>query len=247
MPNLSQKLTFIVMAITIVLLFQSPVIAVDKGSDFDWKLYKEKEGVKGYERNVKGSVYLQTRAETKIDAPMEVILEVLLDIPAFPKWMYACMEAIPIENKDLLTRILYFRQNAPWPTKDRDAIIKSVTTIDYDNPGSVTVSESIVNYNYKDAPEDTIRMVKFEGAFELRMVDRNTTLVRYTAFSEPGGFAPSGIAAGVMRKVSFNTTLNLIKMSKEKYYIEKAQTGEAKKEIEKALAAGKINFPGKLE
>lgn len=242
MHNSTHKTPLIFMAVILAILFQSPFMGIGNAAESEWKLYKEENGIKGYEHGVKDSDYLETRAETIIEAPMEVVLEVLMDIRSFPEWMHACVDAVPLEQKDILNRILYFRQDAPWPTKDRDAIIHSVTSMDYENPGSITKLESIDNYEYKESPENTTRMIKYKGEFDLRMLDRNRTRMTYTAFSEPGGFAPAGIAAGVIRKVSFNTTKNMIEMAKQKKYIEKAQTGVAKKDIEQAIKEGRIKF-----
>jgi hypothetical protein len=235
-------IAFTLLVVFALFTFHSPVMGGEKGDGTDWKFYKEEGGIKGYERHTTKSEYLETRADTVIEAPMEVLLTILMDIRSYPEWMHACADAIPLEQKDILHRVLYFAQDVPWPSKDRDAIIKADTFMDLANGASVTVLQSIDNYSYKDAPKGRDRMVEFSGEWDLRMLDRNRTQVIYTAYTHPGGFAPRGIVNGIIRKVSFNSTRGLIEKAKNKNYYELAQNSEAKKDIEKAIQEGRLKY-----
>ncbi|MBI5550279.1 MAG: hypothetical protein HY911_02140 [Desulfobacterales bacterium] len=220
-----------------------PVFAGDEDAE-GWKKREEQNGVVGYERKVEGSKYLQTKAETTIDAPMDVLLEVLMDIPSFPQWMHKCKESVPLEKKGDYYRVLYFLQGVPLGSPDRDAVIEAKTEVDFNNGSSVTTLESIDNHPYKPEKEDSNRqrMDKFSGKFELKMVDRNRTWVRYTAFTDPGGFAPAMVVKGVIRKVTFNTVQDWARMAKDPAYIKKAEGGIVKPEIEKAISEGSLKF-----
>lgn len=235
-------ISFIILVVFTFFVLHSPAIGGDKGAETDWKLYKEEDGIKGFEHSVTRSQYLETRAETVIDTPMEVILTILMDIRSYPEWMHACADAIPLEQKDILHRVLYFAQDVPWPSKDRDAIIKADTEMDLDNGASVTTLQSIDNYPFEGGDKGRDRMVEFSGKWDLRMLDRNRTLVIYTAYTHPGGFAPKGIVNGIIRKVSFNSTRGLIERAKDKRYFEQAQKSEAKKEIEKAIQEKRLKY-----
>lgn len=213
-------------------------MAAAVSADGEWKQWKEENGIIGYERPVPGSKYIETKAETEIDAPMEVLLEVLMDIPNFPKWMHDCKEAVLLEKENDFHRVLYFNQNVPViGQSDRWAVIDSKTTYDHADGSCTTILESIER-PYQREDGKGIRMNKFTGTYELKMLSRDKTWVRYTAFSDPGGFAPAFVAKSTIRKVTFNGVQNWAKMAKDPHYIQAAQTGVAKPIIDKAIADG---------
>ena len=218
----------------------------EKNADGQWQQYKNEDGIIGYERGVQRSKYVETRAETVIDAPIEVLLEVLKDIPAYPQWMYKCKEAIPLEQEGELKRVLYFAQGVPWGSPDRDAVIEAITARDWDKGANVTTLHSIDNHPYQhpktEHDRNRRRMIEFSGIWDLQMVDRNLTKVTYTAYTNPGGFSPKFIVDGVIRKVSFRSLKGLIPKAKEQKYIEAAEKSETKKEIDTAIEKGRLVF-----
>ncbi len=233
----------ITLAVLAIFCAALPVFAGEEDAE-GWKKREEQNGVVGYERKVEGSKYLQTKAETTIDAPMDVLLEVLMDIPSFPQWMHKCKESVPLEKKGDYYRVLYFLQGVPLGSPDRDAVITANTEVDFNAGTSVTTLESIDNHPYKpeNADSNRQRMDKFSGKFELKMVDRNHTWVRYTAFTDPGGFAPAMVVKGVIRKVTFNTVQDWARMAKDPVFLKKADEGIVKPQIETAIAEGHLKF-----
>jgi hypothetical protein len=221
----------------------SSAIAGEKTADGQWVQYKNKDGIIGYERQVQRSKYLETRAETIIDAPIEVLLEVLKDIPAYTQWMHKCKEAIPLKQEGELKRMLYFAQGVPLGSPDRDAVIKAVTVEDYDKATSVTTLQSIDHYAGQlpkmENGKKRQRMIEFSGKWELQMIDPGRTKVVYTAYTNPGGYAPKFIVNGVIRKVSFRSLKRMIPMAKKQKYIDAATNGHYKKNMEAAMKKGK--------
>ncbi len=243
----THKLCILFTVVVFVLTAGSPGLSSDAPGGNEWKMYKEEGGIKGYEREVKDSKFIETRADILIEAPLEVVLEVLMDVPAFPTWMYGCTQSTLLEKKDQLNRILYFVQDVPWPAKNQAAVIQAVTSLDVDNGGSITDLKSIAEYPYEEKDSGIARMIEFRGRFDLRMLDRNRTSVIYTAFSHPSGFAPKGIAKRIIRNVSFETIQKLTAKTKEKAYAERAEIGPAKKEIEKAIKEGRLKYTAALQ
>lgn len=218
----------------------------EKNADGQWQQYKNEDGIIGYERNVQRSKFLETRAESVIDAPIEVLLEVLKDIPSYPQWMHKCKEAIPLEQKGELKRVLYFVQGVPLGSPDRDAVIEATTVADWDKGTCITALHSIDNYPYQHPKTEhgtkRQRMIEFSGIWDLRMLDRNRTKVIYTAYTDPGGFAPRLVVNGVIRKVSFRSLKGMIPKAKEQKYIEAAKKSDIKKKIDDAIQNGSLVF-----
>jgi hypothetical protein len=233
--------------LSLTLLIISPAIAdIEQESKAQWTEYKNNDGIVGYEHTVQKSKYLESRAETIINAPIEVVLEVLKDIPSYPQWMYNCVEAIQLKQEGELKRVLYIAQDTPLGWPDRDAIIEALTIENLDNGAYIITLRSIDNYPFKHPQKETSekrqRMIEFRGLWTLQMIDRKQTKVSYSVYTNPGGFAPGFIVNSEIRKVSFMTLKGMITRAKEDKYIAAAAKGEIKKKIEAAINDGKLAF-----
>jgi uncharacterized membrane protein len=213
--------------------------ALDKNSETtkpQWEVYKNEDGVTGYEREVKDSKYIETRAETVINAPIENILEVIKDTPSYPSWMYKCKEAVELQNNNNNSRLLYIVQGSPLGSPDRDVVILANSIANWEM-GSYIISLNSKNHDvteYLDGETDQNRqrMTEFRGKWEFRMLDRNNTKVIYNVFTDPGGFAPGFMVNSMMRKVSFFSVKEMIPMAKDKQYADAAGQSQTKKLIE---------------
>jgi hypothetical protein len=222
----------------------------EKSAEGPWKQYKSEDGIIGHERTVQRSKYLETRAGTVINAPMEVLLEVLKDIPAYPQWMYKCKEAVPLKREGKAKRVLYFAQGVPLGSPDREAVIEAITVADYDKGACVTTLHSIdhpYQHPKKEHGHERMRMIEFSGIWDLQMIDRNRTKVIYTAYTNPGGFSPGFVTNRVIRKVSFRSLKGMITKAEEQKYVVAAQKSEAKKKIETAIQKGKLVFAASFQ
>jgi hypothetical protein len=188
-------------------------------ADGRWRQYKKEDGIIGYERNVEGSKYLETRAETVVDSPIEVLVGVLKDVPSYPLWMYRCIEATPLVQDGEWRRVLYFAQSVPFGSPDRDVVIEAITIAELDKGSYIAMLRSIDNHPYQASSgqnENTRqRMVELHGTWNLKTVDRNRTEVIYTIYTDPGGFAPGFLGNYVIRRVSFQSLKGLISLAKE--------------------------------
>jgi ribosome-associated toxin RatA of RatAB toxin-antitoxin module len=208
----------------IAMLVVVPAMADEKkNADVQWKQYKSKDGIVGYEREVEGSKYIETRAETVADVPIEVLLEVLVDIPSYSQWMHECKASVLLKQEGDLKRELYFAQGVPLGSPDRDAVISAQTRIDWDTTRVQTILENIAGHPYRHPVDKNARerqtMKKFKGVWDLKMLDRQRTKVMYTTYTDPGGFAPRFVVNKVIRKVSFRSVKGLISTAKNEKYL----------------------------
>jgi ribosome-associated toxin RatA of RatAB toxin-antitoxin module len=194
----------------------------EKKAEAQWEQYKSDDGIIGYKRQVEGSKYLETRAETVADFPIEVLLDVLVDIPSYPQWMHECKDSVLLKQEGELNRELYFAQGVPLGSPDRDAVIRAITTIDWDTTRVETVLENIPDHPYQHPVDENARerqtMKKFKGVWDLAKLDQNRTKVIYTTYTDPGGFAPKFVVNKVIRKVSFRSVKGLLAMAKHEKY-----------------------------
>jgi hypothetical protein len=89
----------------------------------EWKLMRNEDGIKAYARSIPGSKLLELKAITVIDAKMEVVGEVLRDVPSNPEWMANCSEARIVHLISRKEMIVHTTMDFPAPVSDRDLVV----------------------------------------------------------------------------------------------------------------------------
>lgn len=88
-----KKIISMFLIVSAVLLLPFSVLSSGNPNPNVWKLDKDKDGFKTYSRYKNGSFVKEFRSVLLINYPMEVLLEVIIDVPSYPKWMPDCLEA----------------------------------------------------------------------------------------------------------------------------------------------------------
>ncbi|HPA73593.1 MAG TPA: START domain-containing protein, partial [Spirochaetota bacterium] len=118
--SLTAAATVALASITIILA--GPLVAQE------WKLMRNENGIRAYARSIPGSKLLELKAITIIDAKMEVIGEVLRDVPSNPEWMADCSDARIVHLISPKEMIVHTTLDFPAPVSDRDLVVRSFTT-----------------------------------------------------------------------------------------------------------------------
>lgn len=88
-----------------------------------WELEKNKDGIKVYTRTVDGSDFKEYKASCKVEANYEEVLKVILRVTDYINWLPDCKESRILERKEK-EMVVYQLIDCPWPTLDRDAVVK---------------------------------------------------------------------------------------------------------------------------
>lgn len=191
----------------------------------DWTLIKEKKGVQLYERDVADSKYDEYKAVTICNASVEALLEVLIDVANYPKWLPECVESerLKMFDKDPIQGnfLIYLVINAQWPVPDRDFIIRSDSTADWAN-GIVEIRlKSTDQFDYPPRKK-RLRVQRFSATFRFEYISRNETRVTYITHSESGGKAPMALVAPINKKLTMTTVTALEKIAQSEIYMKRA-------------------------
>ena len=115
------KLTLRVKVLLIVLLCLTSSLV--KGQE--WKLSKEKNGIKVYTAET-GSSYKMFKAEMTIEANLHGLIYLLKDANSIPKWMDKVEEFELFGQTDEMHWLSWAGIDMPWPVDDRDVVSKQV-------------------------------------------------------------------------------------------------------------------------
>ncbi|MBU1170061.1 MAG: hypothetical protein KKD44_10905 [Proteobacteria bacterium] len=212
-------MSLLTMTMSLVLVW-SAVAAI-----YDWVPDKTKHGVETFYREVENSPIKEYKAVCEMDYPIEVLLEVLIDVPSYPQWMPDCMQAEILKefNKGLERGNYYIHltMDGIWPARNRDLVIESVPKTDWEKGVSVIRLKKLENYPYPQQ-KGIVRIEEFVSEFKFEYITREKTRVSFCTYVDVGGAIPPGFAAIQTSRVPLGTLLGLNKMAAETRYREAA-------------------------
>jgi hypothetical protein len=192
--------------------------ALSVTADGDWELVMDKNGIKAYSRKVCGSGIFEFRAVMVVDAAPEVVGEMLRDVPSDTEWLPYCDEARVLEKQDQNNFTIYLSFDLPWPVKDRDLVMKSVTEYDFDHARAIS---NLFSAEVAACPpnDSHIRMTDMTGQYVFEFVTRQRTGIIHTYRADLRGNIPEWMANYATQNNIYNTFMNMKKMFKKEKYI----------------------------
>jgi len=154
-----------------------------------WQLKKDANNIKIYTRTTANSDIKEFKATTKINTPLEHILNKLI---IAPQYNTNCLPDVNYYVKKINSNqyIFYSYKDLPWPVKDRDIV--TLLTINRVNKKTVKLTlEGSPNYIPKK--DKTIRVKNFTGHWILKEDANKKTSVTHELFLDPEGHIPSFI------------------------------------------------------
>jgi len=197
------------------------VVSLPAIASAQWKLVKDRDGIRSYARSVPGTKILELKAITVIDAKMEVIGEVLRDVPSNPEWMANCGAARIVNLLSRKEMIVHTTLDFPAPVADRDLVVRSVADYVLDRARGVITLTSVTD---PAAPpvNGVVRMSDFSGRYVLEYISRDRTGVIYSYRADPGGNIPAFLVNMFSRDGLYQTLTGLKRMAKRQKYVDAA-------------------------
>lgn len=198
----------------IILLFLSFTL-VEAAS---WKLIKNKNAIKVYSRTVVGSEIPEVKGVVKIRTGKSKLLDIFNDTKNFTKWSYNCVKAFEVYDNKIDEKYNYLKINFPFPTKDRDFIVKS-KKIDIDKDtvklvltGASSYCDNKSSKVCQKTKTDNIRITLLNGFYLFEKIDSKYYRLTYQIHSEPAGSIPSWLVRAMVVDMPFETLKNLRKI-----------------------------------
>lgn len=190
-----------------------------------WVRDKTKNGVEQYYRHVEGSPIKEYKAACNMEFPMEVLLEVLIDVPSYPEWMPDCMKAEIIKEfkkgHEQGNYYIHMIWDGIWPARNRDLVIESIPRTDWDKGVSHIYLRKLYDYPIPEQ-EGVVRVREFVSEFVLEYISREKTRVTFSTYVDVGGIVPPDIAAIQTANVAYNTLMGLQNVAADPRYFKAA-------------------------
>ncbi len=205
-----------------------------------WELTEERDGIRVYTRPIPDQDFHEFMGVGLVEAPIEALYHLLLDIESFPMWFPRCRQATMIEPVDAHTRIFWYVMDAPWPISDRDVVLRTSSCVDW-RMGRVEFQLASVDDARRPPAAPRVRMRSMRGGFVLEYQGRTQTLVTYTIRVDPSGPVPSALANAGSGKSPLPTLLGMRRMAtRERYRIAAASSGDTHT-IDELVSAGMLS------
>lgn len=182
----------------------------------EWKLERNRDGIKVYTRRVEGISFKEYKGVIRLDASLSTIIAVFDDYKAATEWIDTCSSMELVERISPMENYTYSYNPAPWPVKDRDAVVHSRTSQDPETL-IVTVKQNAAP-DKKARTRKAVRVEFIQSLWTLTPQQDGSTELIYQALSDPGGGLPAWLVNSVAISQPFNTLAGLREMVKlEKY------------------------------
>ena len=176
----------------------------------DWKLKKDKNDIRVYTRQEEGTKFKAFKANTVINAPVEWVFEMLMDVPRKPNWMADLENAELLDSLNPYEQVEYYRSGVPGPFRDRDIILNAKVL-------ERTRDKTVIRYesrpDFLPEKDKIIRIRLAKGEWILTAVGEQQAHVEYGMLLDPGGQLPAWIVNLFIVDGPFQTLTNLQELS----------------------------------
>ena len=158
----------------------------------EWKLAKEKKGIKAYTREVAGSEFYEAKLVTEFDASMDTVMaEVIGDFDRCAKWVKMCKLSKVLKKISDTELYAYSVLDFPFFMEDRDIVNHYVLSKD-PTTHAVTISLNSASDQYP-SQEGKVRM-ESKVLYTIKPISDNKVEFVWQVHSNPGG----GISPGMV-------------------------------------------------
>lgn len=184
-----------------------------------------KDGVKVYIFKHKNSAFATFRATTQVNASLESLLAVILDIKSGTRWIDACEESFLIKKLSFNEQYHYQTFYIPFPFKNRDFILHSTLVHDPVTQAITITMSSAPDYCRdkqskqctKTNTSELVRVNKSIGTFKLQANEQGTAIT-WIQHTNPAGHLPAWLVNQLIKDTAYKSFKNLAEIVKEQQY-----------------------------
>lgn len=153
----------------------------------EWRLNKEKEGIKIFSRKSDRSSFNDIKVEMDLEGTIDQLRKILLDVEKYTEWAYSTSVS-KLEKVISPDEFIYYSViSAPWPASDRDFYAKCILQ---ENNGTLTMQSDVLP-DYGPVEENKVRIPWSMAKWSITPKGDNQLHLEYTLQMDPGGNLPA--------------------------------------------------------
>ena len=201
---------FIIIKIFFLLLCSA--LASSLFGQYNWKLSKEKDGIKVYQSSVKNSNYKSIKVETTIEGTFDKLITVLNNVTHFKDWVYNNKTAYILKAISPVEYYYYSETFLPWPMSNRDAV--EHLKINKDTLNRFLQINAVSEQGVVPEKSGKVRVPSSSISWHVTMPTAKTIFINYIFEAEPGGSIPAWLANMFADKGPFESFKKLAELLK---------------------------------
>ena len=202
---------FIIVKITCLILCAGFTSSVT--GQYNWKLSKEKDGIKVYQSELLHSSYKAIKVECILEGSYDKLIAVLKNVNAQKDWVYHNKTAYMVKQVNPYEFYYYTEASLPWPMSNRDAVVH--LKMDRDSLNRFLNITSISVPDYISEKSGKVRVTMSTISWNVTMPTTNTIKIIYIFEAEPGRSIPAWVANAFVDKGPYETFKKLGEILKQ--------------------------------
>ncbi len=183
----------------------------------DWKLKKNRKGIKAYTRPVEISPIDSFKGQIEMDTDIQTLIAIFRDIPGYASIIMLCSSLEVVKQVDEISQYLYGVNKVMWPVKPRDN--STYTQWHYDPETESVTLRLLTKPDNVPLNKRYIRVQIMSGYFKFAPNPNGKVDVSFEAIVEVGGWVPSWIVNFYQKEIPYYTLRKLKeKITLEKYH-----------------------------
>ncbi len=155
----------------------------------EWQLKRNKGGIQVYVRNAPDSKVKELKFTTQVEASLNSIAAVLMDVEGFNDWVYASLVSRTIKKVSDSEVYYYTEMDFPWPFDNRDLILHSIFWQDKKTLAIHSKSTSV--QGIEPEKKGIVRITKADLHWTFTPIGNGKVRVDYHLNSDPAGNIPA--------------------------------------------------------
>ena len=167
----------------------STLTAATTYSQYNWKLDKDKDGIKVYESEIKNSNFKSIKVECVLQGTYDKLMAILNDVSRHKDWVYNSKGSNILKRNSPYEFYYYTETRIPWPMSNRDAVIHLTMIRDSLNRFLKITATGVPDF----IPEKSgkVRVPRSSINWFVTMPSSTSLSIVYTFEADPGGSMPA--------------------------------------------------------
>jgi len=156
---------------------------------YNWKLSKEKDGIRVYQSDVQHSHYKSIKVECTLEGNFNKLMAVLNNVSHQKDWVYNNKTSYIINRISPYEYYYYAETSLPWPMSNRDAAVH--LKMNKDSLNRFLKITAVSEPGYIPGKSGKVRVPRSDISWYVTMPTAKTISIVYIFEAEPGGNLPA--------------------------------------------------------
>ena len=175
--------------VTPFLILVCIVIAVPAKSQENWKLRKDKNGIKVFSRESKKYKFDELKVECEIEGRISQLAALLFDVNTQYKWAYKTKKSELLKEVNASDVFFYTEIECPWPYQNRDMVVHQ--TMQQNPANKVLIVQAKNADNFLPPKKDIVRLTYSNAVWTVTPINNQRFKIVYQIQLDMGENVPA--------------------------------------------------------